>query len=92
MKWSPFWDAFSSAVHTNDRLSEIDKFNCLRSLLEESAHDAIAGLQLSAVNYNVAIEILHKRFGNSQLIISRHMESLLSVNAVNSDSHLLELC
>ena len=91
MRWTAFFDSFNSAVHLNDRLSEIDKFNYLRSLLEGPAYDAIAGLALSAVNYREAIEILKKRFGNKQLIISKHMESLLSVNAVTSDHHLRDL-
>ena len=91
MKWTAFWDSFNSAVHTNDRLSEIDKFNYLRSLLDGSAYEAIAGLALSAANYGEAVEILKKRFGNRQLIISKHMESLLSISAVTSDSHLRDL-
>ena len=91
MKWTAFWDSFNSAVHLNDRLSDIDKFNYLRSLLEGTAFDAIAGLALSAANYGEAIDILKKRFGNRQLIISKHMESLLAVNAVTSDQHLREL-
>ena len=91
MRWSAFWDLFNSAIHTNDRLSEIDKFNYLRSLLEGAAYDAISGLALSAANYGEAVEILKKRFGNRQLIISKHMESLLSVNAVTSDNHLRDL-
>ena len=91
MRWSAFWDSFNSAIHTNDRLFEIDKFNYLRSLLEGAAYDAIAGLALSAANYGEAVEILKKRFGNRQLIISKHMESLLSVNAVTSDNHLRDL-
>ena len=91
MRWPTFWDSFNSAVHTNDQLSEIDKFNYLRSLLEGVAYDAIAGLALSAANYGEAVEILKKRFGNRQLIISKHMESLLGVNAVTSDSHLRDL-
>ena len=91
MKWTAFWDSFNSAVHSNERLSTIDKFNYLRSLLEGVAHDAISGLALTAANYGEAVEILMKRFGNKQLIISKHMESLLNVNAVTSDHHLREL-
>lgn len=91
MKWTAFWDSFNSAVHLNDRLSDIDKFNYLRSLLESTAYDAIAGLALSAANYGEAIEILKKRFGNRQLIISKHMESLLAINAIASDHHLRDL-
>ena len=64
MKWSTFWDSYESAIHKNKDLSDVDKFNYLRSLLERSAYDAIAGLTLSAVNYKEAIKILEKRFGN----------------------------
>lgn len=91
MKWTAFWDSFDSAVHRNDRLSEIDKFNYLRSLLEGTAFDAVAGLALSAVNYVEAMRILQKRFGNKQLIISKHMKTLLAVNAVTADHHLRDL-
>ena len=69
--WTAFWDSYESAVHLNSALSDIDKFNYLRSLLEKSAYDAIAGLTLSSANYGEAIEILRKRFGNKQVIVSK---------------------
>ena len=34
-KWITFWDSFESAVDSSTRLSDIDKFNYLRSLLRE---------------------------------------------------------
>ena len=66
MKWTAFWDSYKSAVHDNDELSDVDKFNYLRSLLERTAYEAIAGLSLSSANYGEAIDILMKRFGNKQ--------------------------
>ena len=90
-RWAPFWDSFNSAVHQNPHLSRIDKFNYLRSLLEGTAYDAVAGLALSDVNYDKAIEIQRKRFGNKQLIVSRHMDSLLNASPVTSDHHLRDL-
>ena len=59
-----FWDSFKSAVHDNSSISDVDKFNYLRSLVERSAKEAIAGLTLSSDNYHEAICILEKRFGN----------------------------
>ena len=91
MKWTAFWDSYHSAIHTNGQLSEIDKFNYLRSLLDHTAYDAIAGLALSAANYQEAVEVLKKRFGNRQLIISKHMEALLSVATISSDHQLRDL-
>lgn len=88
MKWPSFWDSYESAVHKNPELSDIDKFNYMRSLLEHNAYEAISGLTLSSANYKEAVEILKKRFGDTQLIISKHMEALLAIEEVESDKNL----
>ena len=82
--WQSFWDAFSNAVHKNSQLSEIDKFTYLKGLLGGEASTAIAGLSLTQGNYGVAIEILKKRFGDEQKIISAHMEILLKLTPVHN--------
>ena len=82
--WSTFWDTFESAIHQNPNLSDIDKFNYLNSLLENTAADAISGLTLTSGNYNEAIVILKKRFGNKQLAINKHMDVLLNLDPVTS--------
>ena len=33
MKWTAFWDSYKSAVHNNDELSDVDKFNYYSSVL-----------------------------------------------------------
>ena len=90
MKWTSFWDSYQSTVHLNPNLSKVDKFNYLWSLLDNSAHDAIAGLTLSSANYQRALEILHKRFGNKQVIISKHMDTFMNMDTI-SDRHLKDL-
>ena len=75
----------------NDTLTDVEKFNYLKSLLERSAYDAIAGLTLSDANYVEAVAILQKRFGNKQVIISKHMEVLLNLDPVSSVHKLREL-
>jgi len=85
---STFWDIFQSSVDGNSGLSNIDKFNYLRSLLEGSASEAVSGLKLTAPNYAEAISILKKRFGNKQQIINKHMENLLGVDSIVSQRNL----
>ena len=82
--WSTFWDTFESAIHKNTNLSDIDKFNYLHSLLENTAANAISGLTLTSGNYNEAIVILKKRFGNKQLAINNHEDVLLNLDPVTS--------
>ena len=59
-KWTSFWQSFESAVHKNSDLSDIEKFNYLKSLLERSAREAVAGLALTDANYHQAVETLQK--------------------------------
>ena len=91
VKWTPFWDLFQSAIHLNPELSDVDKFSYLRSLLDSTAYDAIAGLTLSTTNYQQAVEVLCKRFGNKQVIISNHMDTPMNMDAVSSDHHIKDL-
>ena len=86
--WTTFWDSYDSAIHQNPELSDINKFNYLKSLLEHAAYEAIAGLALTSVNYHEAITTLKKRFGNKQQIIDKHMDVLLHVEPVTSQHNL----
>ena len=89
--FTPFWDSFRSAVDDNPCLSDVDKFNYLRHLLQGSAAGAIRGLPLTAENYGAAKDILKKRFGQPQIIINAHMEGLVKVAAVTVDNDLKRL-
>lgn len=86
--WTTFWDTFESSIHNNPDLSAIDKFNYLNSLLEGNAATAISGLTLSSANYDEAVVILKKRFGNRQQIITKHMDVFMSLEAVISIHNL----
>ena len=39
--WTSFWDSYESAIHKNPTLSEIDKFNYLKSLPDRTAHELV---------------------------------------------------
>ena len=82
--WTTFWDEYESAIHNNSTLPDIDKFTYLRTLVTRSAKDAIAGLSLTSANYAEAISTLKKRFGGKQQIIAKHMDTLLSLEPVNT--------
>ena len=89
--WMAFWDSFETAIHSNDQLSSVDKFNYLNTLLEDSAAAAVAGLTLTSANYWEAVEILKKRFRNKQMIIAKHMDILMNLEAVSSQHGLKDL-
>lgn len=85
-QWQGFWESYNSSVHTNPQLTQIDKFNHLHSLLEGQAARSIQGLTRTEANYNSAIDLLHKRFGKPQNIISKHMDEMLKIPGCVNDN------
>lgn len=83
-EWQGFHDSFYAAVDSDKSLSNIEKMNYLIGYLSGDAEATIKGLQLKNENYTVAMEILEKRFGDKQLLVSSHMTKLLSLENIVS--------
>ncbi|KAH6930913.1 hypothetical protein HPB50_020820 [Hyalomma asiaticum] len=83
---------FDAAIHKNHELSDIDRFNYLKSLLSGEAKEAIAGLQAMAECYADAIEILEQRFGNPAALIRAHRpQGVIDLKPVTSAMNVREL-
>ena len=82
LKWQGFWDQFNVAIHQNESLSDINKLNYLKRFLTGEALASISGLALSSDNYQEAIDILKKRYGNPQVLITAYMETLLKLSKI----------
>ena len=87
-QWTPFWESFESTIHTNTNLADIDKFKYLQRSLTGEAAQTITGLPLSNENYKTAVELLNKRFGNRQIIVSRHIECLMALPKITKEQDL----
>ena len=79
-EWQTFFDSFEVAVHSNNKLCNIEKMNYLLSYLTGEALKTVQGLKLSEPNYSVAIEMLQERYGDKQVLISTHMNKLLNLS------------
>ena len=53
--------------------------------------ETISGLSLSSTNYQRAIELLRERFGNNQVLISSHMEALVTLPKVTNITDIVRL-
>ena len=60
-------------------LSKVQKFNYLRSQLQDDAAKTIAGFPLTSENYDHSLALLKERFGQSHKIVNAHMQSLLAL-------------
>ena len=81
-KFQSFWDKFIAVVHNTD-LPVISKFTYLLSLLSGEAHGALEGLSLTESNYDIARDILLKRYGRTERIVFCHIQQLMSLSYIN---------
>ncbi|XP_077536147.1 uncharacterized protein LOC144148488 [Haemaphysalis longicornis] len=79
-----FWEHYQASVHNNDCLAEGEKFQYLRELLNGKAAASIAGLQATSECYDDAIDILKRRFGETQRIVQEHLVRLRSLPSVQA--------
>ena len=88
LEWQSFYDQFKISIHQNKTLSDIDRFNYLRRYLAGQALATISGLTLNSQNYKEALDILIDRYGNPQVLITAHMETLVKINKVKNMENL----
>ncbi|XP_053406422.1 uncharacterized protein LOC123546015 [Mercenaria mercenaria] len=81
LEWQSFWDSYESAIHANPSLTDVQKFNYLKSLLKQDALQTVAGFALTNTNYQKAISLLHERYGQREKIIQTYMKALLDMPA-----------
>ncbi|GFU87585.1 DUF1758 domain-containing protein [Trichonephila clavipes] len=87
-KWLTFWNSFETAVHNNESLNKVDKFNYLKAHLGGSALNTVEGFPISAKAYDEAVELLKNRFANSEILIQAHMNEILSLLLLKNSNDL----
>jgi hypothetical protein len=89
LNWVSFWDQFNAIINNSD-MPCVNKFTYLISLLDGEAKQVIDGLTLTEANYNVACELLHKRYGRKELIVFSHVQALLQIVPLSHKSNVRE--
>ena len=85
-----FW--FISSSHTWKGLfQKYYEIQLLGTFLRWPAITSIPGLSLTFENYNQAIEIVEKRYGNKQPIITSHTDQLFSIAPITSTNDIKKI-
>lgn len=81
-----FFDTFTAVVDSNEELSDVEKLFYLKQSLRGSAAECVNGMQMTAGNYQIAIENLKSRYDNKKLQILAHLDALFNCNKVVRES------
>lgn len=84
--WLEFHDTFTSLIHNNDDIDNINKFHYLRASLEGSAAVVIQSIEFSSANYSIAWQLLCDRFDNNRLLIHNHVSAIFNLEIITKES------
>ena len=79
------WDSFEGSIHNNEGLSDRDKFDHFKGLLDRPAKLAVTGFTLTSANYEAAIKMLQERFGRPEEISRAHYDGMMQLKPVVDD-------
>ncbi|XP_055523061.1 uncharacterized protein LOC129717231 [Wyeomyia smithii] len=85
--WVTFRDMFQSLIHNNNQLSAMDKFSYLRSSLVGESLQEIESIEMTVANYEIAWDLLKKRYENRKLIVKAHLDALFAVEPMKRESY-----
>ncbi|CAL7934824.1 unnamed protein product [Xylocopa violacea] len=85
-KWITFKDAFHTLIHTQSRLSNVQKLHYLRLSLSGKAEQAIEAFSITEQNYNAAWEHLCEIYDNKRVLVLRHAALLRDTPAMPDNS------
>ncbi|XP_030381837.1 uncharacterized protein LOC115629498 [Scaptodrosophila lebanonensis] len=89
-EWTSWYNAFTTLIEADHDIDELSKFIHLKSCLSAVPLRTIECLELSAVNYRKALQLLRDRFENKAIIVQSHVSELFNIRRLkNADAESL---
>ncbi|PIO75437.1 tetratricopeptide repeat protein [Teladorsagia circumcincta] len=74
-EWDHFWGVFDAVVHKRN-FSKIKKLSYMLEALQGPAKDTVNRLQITADNYDIAIQLLRKKYDNQEAVVNQLLQNL----------------
>ncbi|XP_008485636.1 uncharacterized protein LOC103522310 [Diaphorina citri] len=86
-RWLPYKDIFTSLVHNNESLTDVQRLHYLKASLKGEASDLVSSLSTSNNNYDVAWKLLCEQYENTRLIVNNHVKAIVNAPPVNTANY-----
>lgn len=84
--WQTFYDTYTTLIHDNNIITDIEKFHYLVSCLHGHALSIAKGVPMTASNYKVVFDTLVERYQNKRILALTYLDKFLNQPAVKSGS------
>lgn len=92
--WRSFKDLFTSMVHNNHTVANVQKLQYLIGNLEGEAYSLLKHFQITDGNYALAWQLLNERYENKRLLLNTQFKRLVTDPKINDTAdgirHLLD--
>lgn len=85
-EWPTFYDLFRKVFHQNDKISNAQKLQHLKSHLRGDAQTIIRHLAATEGNYVTAWNLLQQRYQNNRLIVSKLVDKMYDFPTISNES------
>ncbi|XP_049877869.1 uncharacterized protein LOC126375069 [Pectinophora gossypiella] len=92
-EWTSFRDLFTSLVHNNSQLDDVQKLHYLKTQLSGEAEQLVRSIPITQANYNKCWELLKNRYNNKRHMSNNILKRLFGQRTltVESSSALKEI-
>ena len=85
-QWLPFRETYTSLIHDQSSINDLQKFHYLKASLAGDALKVIESISLSSSNYKIAWDTLLDRYNNDRLLVFNHVKSLVHLEPIVKES------
>ncbi|XP_058817603.1 uncharacterized protein LOC131680903 [Topomyia yanbarensis] len=85
-EWISFRDLYTSLIHWQAYLPDVEKLHYLRSQLQGEALSVIEALPITSANYITAWELLVKRYSNLKVIKRKQIQGIFDLQLLKKES------
>lgn len=82
--WQTFYDTFTTLIHENTSISQVEKFHYLVSCLSGPAVSIVRGVPITSANYEVVFNTLVERYQNKRILAITYLDKILNYPALKS--------
>lgn len=80
--WKSFFELFTALIIDNSCLTDIQRFFYLKSALKGEALKLVDSLDITNDNFQIAVDILKKRFENQICVVNSYFNKLLEISPI----------
>lgn len=85
-QWESFRDRFTALIRNNMEINNFARMHFLASCLKGQALECIANLPVTADNFDIAWQMLTKRYENQRRLLNVHLSKLLNLTCLTRES------